>query len=79
MIHVGASVSTGDIGKTSVSQATESNGIPSSTSPGWTSGLTMTAVLNRIRTEFDQPTELTINGRAEDKEQAVVLRAQYDF
>lgn len=36
-------------------------------------------VLNYIRTEFDQPTELTINGQADDKEQALVLRAQYDF
>jgi phosphate-selective porin OprO/OprP len=36
-------------------------------------------VLNYIRTEFDEPAELTINSKAEDKEQALVLRAQYDF
>ena len=36
-------------------------------------------LLNYVRTSFDQPTRLTINGRNEDKEQAIVLRGQYDF
>jgi phosphate-selective porin OprO and OprP len=36
-------------------------------------------LLNYIQTEFDQPTELTINGKTDDKERAVILRAQYDF
>lgn len=36
-------------------------------------------VLNYMRTDFDAPAELTINGKTEDKEQALVLRAQYDF
>ena len=36
-------------------------------------------LLNYVYTNFDQPTQLTINGRTEDKEQAVLLRGQYDF
>lgn len=36
-------------------------------------------VLNYVQTQFDQPTELTINGETEDREKALVLRAQYDF
>ena len=36
-------------------------------------------VLNYIQTEFDEPTELTINGKTDDREKAIVLRAQYDF
>lgn len=36
-------------------------------------------VLNYVRTEFDEPAELVINGESDDTEQALVLRAQYDF
>lgn len=36
-------------------------------------------LLNYVYTDFDQPTRLTINGRTEDKEQAILLRGQYDF
>ena len=36
-------------------------------------------VLNYIQTEFDEPTEFTINGKTDDREKAIVLRAQYDF
>jgi phosphate-selective porin OprO/OprP len=36
-------------------------------------------VLNYIQTEFDEPTQLTINGKTDDREKAIVLRAQYDF
>jgi phosphate-selective porin OprO and OprP len=36
-------------------------------------------VLNYVQTQFDQPTELTINGETGDREKALVLRAQYDF
>ena len=36
-------------------------------------------VLNYIQTEFDEPAELTINGKTDDREKAILLRAQYDF
>jgi phosphate-selective porin OprO/OprP len=36
-------------------------------------------VLNYIQTEFDEPTQITINGKTDDREKAIVLRAQYDF
>lgn len=36
-------------------------------------------VLNYIQTEFDDPADLKINGQTDDREQAIVLRAQYDF
>lgn len=36
-------------------------------------------VLNYIRTKFDEPDQLIINGENDDAEQALVLRAQYDF
>jgi phosphate-selective porin OprO/OprP len=52
---------------------------------GWTVGAkwilnpNARIVLNYIRTEFDEPARLTVNRNAEDSEQALVLRAQYDF
>jgi phosphate-selective porin OprO/OprP len=36
-------------------------------------------VLNYIQTEFDEPAELTINGKTDDREKTILLRAQYDF
>jgi phosphate-selective porin OprO/OprP len=36
-------------------------------------------LLNYVRTDFNEPTKLTVNGKTEDKEQAIVLRGQYDF
>jgi len=36
-------------------------------------------VLNYIQTDFDEPTDLTINGKTDDREKAILLRAQYDF
>lgn len=36
-------------------------------------------LLNYVHTGFSEPTKVTINGRTEDKEQAIVLRGQYDF
>lgn len=36
-------------------------------------------VLNYVQTEFDQPTRITLNGKTDDAEKALVLRAQYDF
>lgn len=63
---------------------------PASEAEAWTVGAkwilnpNARIVLNYIRTDFDEfltpgTDELVLNGKRDDKEQALVLRAQYDF